>query len=215
MNTVLRLLRVAVRYEIGLWRSLYRWVFRRPEALRPGDETFGYTGAVMTLMWIFIILSAVEIPIFEMILPWELVADIVLALGVYGLFWMFGLLASLKVHPHVVGEDGIRIRNGITLDLTVPWSAVDTLRVNRRSLPPEGSVQVEHAGDDVTVSLGMANQTSVDLLLREPITVPTRKARGEQVTGLRFHADDPEALVAAARARLAAYRAGFPDPAIH
>ncbi|MFI7487973.1 hypothetical protein ACIBXA_06270 [Micromonospora echinaurantiaca] len=30
-----KLLRFAVRYEIGLWRSLYRWIFRRPEPLRP------------------------------------------------------------------------------------------------------------------------------------------------------------------------------------
>lgn len=204
--TAWKLLRFAVRYEIGMWRSLYRWIFRRPERLRPGDRTFGYTGAVMTLMWIFIIVSAVEIPIFEMILPWELVSNIVLGLGIYGLFWMFGLLASLKVHPHVVGEAGVRIRNGITLDLTVPWPAIERVRVNRRSLPPEGSVQVERSGDDVTVSLGMANQTSVDLLLREPIAVPTRKARGERVTELRFHADDPEALVEAATAHLVAHR---------
>ncbi|MER5332883.1 hypothetical protein [Micromonospora sp. NPDC002717] len=29
------------------------------------------------------------------------------------------------------------------------------------------------------------------------------------------HADDPEALVTAAQARLAAYRADSPDPAVH
>ncbi len=206
MRTALRLLRVAVRYEIGMWRSLYRWIFRRPEKLRPDDETFGYTGAVMTLMWVFIILSAVEIPIFELMLPWETVRRIVLLIGIYGLLWMIGLLASFKVHPHVVGDAGLRLRYSVTLDFTVPWSSIETVRVNRRSMPPEGRIQVERSGDDVTVSLGMGNQTSVDVLLREPITVPVRKARGEAVTEVRFHADDPEALVEAARKRLAAHR---------
>lgn len=204
MTAMLRLLRFVVRYEIGMWRSLYRWVFRRPEKLRPGDRTFSYVGAVTTLMWIFIIVSAVEIPIFELILPWETVRKVVLGLGVYGLLWMFGLLASYKVHPHVVGEAGLRLRQSVTLDHTVPWASIDTVRVNRRSMPPEGQTQVERDGDRVTLSLGMASQTSVDVLLREPVTVPVRKARGLGVTELRFHADDPEALVEAARARLAA-----------
>ncbi|WBB70716.1 PH domain-containing protein [Micromonospora sp. WMMD812] len=210
MTAVLRLLRMATRYEIRLWTSLYRWIFRRPEKLRPGDRTFGYTGAVMTLMWVFIIVSAIEIPILELIVPWELVSNIVLGLGIYGLFWMFGLLASLKVHPHVVGEGGIRIRNGISLDHTVPWSAIERVRVHRRSMPPEGQTQVESNASGVTLSLGMASQTSIDVLLREPIAVPVRKARGAAVTELRFHADDPEALVEAAQERLAAYR-----PAAH
>ncbi|MFC3504680.1 PH domain-containing protein [Micromonospora krabiensis] len=207
MNAVWRLLRLAVRYEFRLWRSLYRWIFRRPEKLHPGDRTFGYSGAVMTLMWVFIIVSAIEIPILELILPWDLVSNIVLGLGVYGLIWMFGLLASIKVLPHVVGEAGIRIRNGISLDHTVPWSAVDTLRVHRRSMPPEGQTQVERTATGATLSLGLASQTSIDVLLREPIEVPVRKARGVAVTELRFHADDPEALVEAAQQRLAAYRA--------
>ncbi|MFI6262215.1 PH domain-containing protein [Micromonospora sp. NPDC051006] len=206
MNTVLRLLRMSVRYEIALWRSLYRWIFRRPERLAPGDETFGYSGAVMTLLWIFIIVSAIEIPILELILPWELVSNIALGLGIYGLIWMFGLMASLRVLPHVVGEAGIRIRNGISLDYTIPWSAVETLRVHRRSMLPEGQTQVEPNATGVTLMLGLGSQTSIDVLLREPIEVPVRKARGAAVTELRFHADDPEALVAAARARLAAYR---------
>ncbi|NJP32081.1 hypothetical protein [Micromonospora thermarum] len=138
MTATLRLLRFVIRYEIGVWRSLYRWVFRRPEKLGAGDQTFSYVGAVTTLMWIFIILSAVEIPIFELMLPWETVRKVALGLGIYGLLWMFGLLASNKVHPHVVGDAGLRVRQSVTLDLTIPWASIETVRVNRRSMPPEG-----------------------------------------------------------------------------
>jgi hypothetical protein len=50
----------------------------------------------------------------------------------------------------------------------------------------------------------IGGQTSVDVLLSRPVTVPVKKALGEPVTQIRFHADDPEALVEAAGAYLRA-----------
>ncbi len=51
-----------------------------------------------------------------------------LALGAYGLFWMFGLLASLLIHPHVLSDAGLRIRYGITVDMAIPWEAIGEIR---------------------------------------------------------------------------------------
>jgi hypothetical protein len=36
------------------------------------------------------------------------------------------------------------------------------------------------------------------VLLRRPLTVPVKKTGGEPVTQIRFHADDPDGLVAVA-----------------
>jgi hypothetical protein len=54
---VTRLLRQALSYELGLWRSLYRWMFRRPL----GAGTFGYASPVTPLLAAFIGVSAIEI----------------------------------------------------------------------------------------------------------------------------------------------------------
>ncbi len=208
LRTVVRLVRRAVSYELGLWRSLYRWVFRRPPALDGDARTFGYTGAVALLFWVFIGVSAVEIPVAHVILPWEIAQRISLVIGFYGLLWMVGLLASLYVHPHVVDDAGLRLRYGTSVDISVPWEAVATVRSRRRTAPSGRGLQLEDTDSGTIAHLGMSSQTSVDVVLSRPTKVPLPKGASEPVTELRFYADDPDALVACAREHLTAHVSG-------
>jgi hypothetical protein len=187
----------AVRYELAMWRSLFRWILRRPAV--DGGVPFGGAAKVMPLLWMFIGLSAAEVPILHLILPWHTARVISLGLGAYGLLWMVGILASLKVHPHLVGRTGLRIRSGLSYDVTMPWNAVATIRHRYRSTPPGGGVQVDDENGRPVLLLGVGGQTAVDVVLREPREVPLRKAAGRPVVEIRFNADDPEALVAEAR----------------
>jgi hypothetical protein len=67
--------------RLGVWRSLYRWTTRRP--LGPEDsETFGYAGPVTPVIWAFIGLSAIEIPVAHLLLPWQTARVIVLVVGI-------------------------------------------------------------------------------------------------------------------------------------
>jgi hypothetical protein len=190
-------LRTVTAYEAAMWRGLYRWITRRPLDLAPGEVAFGHAGPVKPIFAVFIILSALEIPILDLIVsrlvPWPAVRYIALAAGVYGLVWMIGLLGALLTNPHIVGEAGIRIRNGTSVDVTIPWDAVATVSHRYRTLPSSRAIQVE----DAVLSLGTGNQTSVDVRLREPLTLAKAP---EPVTEVRFYADDPKALVALMRA---------------
>lgn len=191
-----------LRYEMGLWLALYRWIFRRPAPVPPGSVPFTYSGAVTTVLTAFIVVSAIEIPILDLLLPWTIARIISVVVGVYGLFWMIGLMATMRVYPHLVGESGVRIRKSIALDLTIPWENVRNIRSRGRSVPPGGQTQFE----DGVLSYSMAGGTTVDLVLDEPITLPEKKTRGEPVKEIRFHADRPDELVAAALTRLTARR---------
>ncbi|BCJ40480.1 hypothetical protein GCM10010168_81860 [Actinoplanes ianthinogenes] len=168
--------------------------------IEPGAQRFTYHRAVNLILGAFLVVSAIEVPILHLILPWEPVRLTALAIGVYGLIWMVGLLATMRVHQHLVGPSGLRIRNSLSLDLPLPWERIAAIEVRRRSMPPGGQTQLE----DGVLALGMAGQTSVDVVLMGPLVVPVRKTRGEPVTRIRFHADEPEALVAAARSHLTA-----------
>ncbi|GIF20412.1 hypothetical protein BJ973_001684 [Actinoplanes tereljensis] len=194
----MRIVKFVIMYEVRLWIALFRWVFRRPVTLPPGTVPFQYSGAVTMILAVLLIVSAIEIPILHLMLPWATVRAISLFVGCYGLFWMVGLAATMRVYPHLVGPAGLRIRNSITLDLPVAWTDVESVRVRPRSLPPGGQTQVE----DGVLSLGMASGTTVDVVLARPLVVPVKKTRGEPVTQIRFHADDADGLVAAARAFL-------------
>ncbi|MGY0236742.1 PH domain-containing protein [Longispora urticae] len=190
MNMVL----MAVRYEWGIWKSLFRWVLRRPVA-PAGEQPFGYAQAVAPVMWVFIVLSAIEIPAFHMLIPWKTVQGIGLVFGAWGLFWMIGLLAALKTSPHTLGPDGIRVRNGFGVGVFIPWAQVAAVRPGRRTLERSRTIQAD--GD--TLSLVVLSQTNVDIVLREPATL--RRMRGETApfTELRVFADDAAGFVARAR----------------
>ncbi len=198
--------RSALASEAAMWRSLYRWTRRRTGTHGPGAVAFSYAGVVKPMLIVIIAVSAIEVPIADLIIsrlvPWTWVRVAVLAAGIYGLIWMLGLLAGLRMHPHIADNAGLRIRNGPRIDFSVPWDAVATVRRRYRSLPSSRAVQVEHTADGVIVNIVTGGQTSVDVVLREPTSIAVDKAAGEPATELRFYADDPDALVALAQKHL-------------
>lgn len=204
----LTLARKAIRYELLMWRSLYRWTLRRPRAWSPGAALFPYAATLTPLLLAFIGVSAIEIPILHLILPWETVRLVADVLGIYGLFWMVGILAGMRVHPHVVSDEGVRIRYGFTVDVTIPWDAIASVRTRNRPLPKNRTVQVEPTEHGLAAHIVVLSQTNVDIALRRPATVALPQTGGEPIGELRCYADDPAAFVARARAHLAA---GLPD----
>ena len=197
------LLRRAAATESAMWRSMYLWARRRPLPLAPGDEPFGYIGVIKPVLGIFIGLSIVEVPIFDLIVsnvvPWQPARWIVLVLGVWGLLWMIGYFASLKIHPHVVGDTGIRVRLSAGIDITVPWENIETVSKRYRSMPSGKSVQVEKVGDRRVLHIVVASQTSVDVRLRRPATFALPKGQTEPVDELRLYADDTDGFLRKAR----------------
>ncbi|WP_326558973.1 hypothetical protein [Micromonospora sp. NBC_01796] len=197
------LLRRAAVTEAAMWRSMYMWALRRPLPLAPGDEPFGYLGVIKPILGVFIGLSVVEIPILDLIVrnvvPWEPARWIMLGLSVWGLLWMIGFFASIKIHPHVIGDTGIRVRVGAGIDITVPRQEIETVSRSYRSMPSGRSVQVEEVGDRRVLHIVVGSQTSVDVRLRRPLTFVLPGGETEPVDELRLYADDPDAFVRKAR----------------
>ena len=134
-------------------------------------------------------------PVVHLLIPWPAVRIAVLIVSVWGLLWMVGLLASMKVFPHLVGPDALRVRYGANLDVGVPWEAVASVGAARGSVDSGRSVVVE----DGVASVPVMKQTRVEVKLREPTTLALPDGP-EEVTALRLYADDPRGFVAAARA---------------
>lgn len=190
--------RRAMATEGEMWRSMWLWVRRRR---RPAADTFGYAGAAKPILGVFIGLSLVELPIFDLIVrhvvPWRPARWIVLVLGVWGLLWMIGLLASLIVHPHSIDDEGLHVRRGAGIDVLVPWENIESVGKRYRSVPSGRSVRVEEEGERRVLNLG--KQTSVDVRLRRPMTFDLPTGRTEPIDEVRLGADDPDSLVRAAR----------------
>lgn len=191
--------------EIWGYLSIFRFVFRRPKVPR-GAQAFSYHQLVMPLLTVFIVVSAVELVVVDVLVRrWEGVRIALLVLGIWGLIWMFGLLLGFVTRPHAVGPDGIRLRSGAELDIALRWDQVEAVtRRQRTAHDKQPQISVDEHGSR-TLHLHMQNQTNVRISLHSPVTV--RLPRGPQtVSTVELWADEPDAFVDAAQEQLATRR---------
>ncbi|GAT71733.1 hypothetical protein MHM582_0197 [Microbacterium sp. HM58-2] len=192
------LLRRALHAEIRVYSSIGRAIARRP-AIPSGGTGLGYHRPVLTVLFIFIGLSTVEIPIIDLIVHrWPAVRIPMLILGIWGVTWMVGLLCAMLMRPHTVGPDGIRVRNGLEVDVPVPWDAIASVEISRRVDEPK-----QPRVADGEYAERMQDETNILIELERPhvVTLPGLAPRGgsHEVESIRLWADDPRAFLAAAR----------------
>ncbi|MFB8212953.1 hypothetical protein [Streptomyces sp. NPDC056010] len=185
-----------VRHELRAVASLARWVRRRTHGVRPGDLAVAYTGPQTAMMYGLLFVMAVETVGLALLIPWPVVHRVFLVLDLYGLVLVLALHAACVTRPHVVRPDGsLRIRYGALFDLVVPRDAVASARVDRRY--PEGRLIT--VSDDGVLDLIVGSQTSVTVELNRPLPFTRPLGASETARTIRFHADDPRALVGAVR----------------
>jgi hypothetical protein len=195
----------ALRVELSIYANIGRFIARRPAIPREAAG-FGYHRPVLTVLVIFIVLSAVEIPIVDLIVHrWPAVRIGFLVLGIWGVTWMFGLLCAYLMRPHTVGPDGIRVRQGLEIDLHLSWDDIASVARVKRVDEPK-SPRFEETDDARVLVFRMQDETDIEIELERPtlVRLPGLAPKGgEQViTGLRIWVDDPRAFMYAVRTHL-------------
>jgi hypothetical protein len=198
-TTVARLGRAAWRAEVGIWKSLYRWIFRRPR-VPEGADAFTYHSPILTILVIFIVLSAIEIPVIDLIVhPWPWVRIPLLALGVWGVTWMLGLLLSFLTRPHAVGPGGIRARYGADVDIDLSWDVVSSVEPSRDVTEKAPRVRDEEHGR--TLALRTQNEANVLIRLEHPMTARFGDDHVE-FDAVRLWVDDLDGFLSAVRTHI-------------
>lgn len=190
----------AVRMELRIYDSIGRAIARRP-AIERGGTGFSYHRPVLTILIIFIALSAVEIPILDLIVHrWPVVRIAVLIIGIWGLTWMIGLLCAYYMRPHVVGPAGIRVRDGLEIDIPLDWDTIASVARIRQVDPPKSPRFTDHDGERV-LSLRMQDEVNIEIRLERPtpLRIPGRPPKGgvQDAEIVRLWTDDPTAYLAA------------------
>ncbi|MFF4428824.1 hypothetical protein ACFYZ4_06595 [Streptomyces sp. NPDC001513] len=185
-----------LRHELHALAALGRWTVRRRHGVRPGDLAVAYTGPQTAMMYGMLFVSVVETVALAFLIPWPAVHRVVLVLDVYGILIVLALHAACVTRPHVVRPDGsLLIRYGALFDLAVPPDAVASVRVERRY--PEGRLVT--LSEDGVLDLIVGSQTTVTLELNRPVRFTRPLGATAEARTVRFHADDPRALVTALR----------------
>ncbi|MFD5116098.1 hypothetical protein ACFWNG_27950 [Streptomyces sp. NPDC058391] len=196
-----RAVRGLIAHEMRAPGSLGRWVAGRRHGVREGDHAAPYTGPQTAMMYGLLFVAVVETVALAVLIPWPLVHGIVLVLDAYTVLMVLALHAGCVTRPHVVGADGsLRIRYGALFDLRIAGATIAAVRVERR-YPDGGLIRFDPA-DDGILDLVVGSQTTVRVELTAPVTFVRPLGRRGRARVIRFHADEPEALVRAfARAR--------------
>lgn len=190
-----RLIRHAFVFEINIYKSLLRWVLRRP-SVPPGSAPIGYAQMVTPVLALWIFGSALEIPVAHVLVPWHGVRIALIILGVWGLLWMIGFLAGLCSYPHLLDADTLRVRSGPMHDIAIPLAAIARVSSRESSLPSSMWVlQPETTDAGVHLNVAVSGQVNVHVALRQPLPVTTRKGP-MTITAISFWADEPRQLVA-------------------
>lgn len=195
----------ALLLELSIYANIGRFIVRRP-AIPRGAVGFSYHKPVLTVLIIFIVLSAVEIPIVDLIVHrWPVVRVLFLILGIWGVTWMFGFLCAYLMKPHTVGPDGIRVRQGLEVDLAFSWDDIASVARNKRVDEPK-SPRFEETDDSRILVYRMQDETAIEIELERPTVVrlPGGGAKGgeQTITGLRIWVDDPRAFMDEVRKHL-------------
>ena len=201
-----RLLWTALLFEVALYRSLTRWVARRSDVPR-GATPIGYSRLVAPMLWLWIFGSTVEVIVAEVVLrhldqPWANAIRVpLLVLGIWGVVWMLGMMASYRVRPHLLTNTELLVRSGALTWLAVPLEAVESTRPVEHELP--GVIRSLHV--DGPLALVGAVSTNLELVLTAPTPVPTSK--GEvTVSRVGIWVDEPREIAARLRLRLGTRR---------
>jgi len=195
----------ALLVELRIYANIGRFIARRP-AIAPGAVGFSYHKPITTVLVIFIVLSAVEIPIIDLVVHrWPAVRIAMLVLGIWGVTWMFGLLCGYLMRPMTVGPDGIRVRQGLDLDLALTWDDIASVARVKRVDEPK-SPRIEETDAARTLVLRMQDETNLVIELERPTVVrlPGHAPKGgdQEITALRLWVDDPKAYLDEVRRHL-------------
>lgn len=197
MRRVWELVVLVVRLEVRMYVGLLRLVARRSD-VPVGAEPVRYVGAVAAVLWGITIVSAVELVVLHLIIPWHGVRIAADVLGIWGVVWCLGMTGCHYVYPHLLDDAGLRIRPARRDPaVEIPWDRVAAATVSEKGRESSRALQVE--GGVLHVVVG--SRTNVTLRLVEPITVEVGGASYD-VGEVRFFADDPRAVVARVRARV-------------
>jgi hypothetical protein len=188
------LARRAMVMELRGYQSIYRFLFRRPR-VPAGAAGFSYHQPIISILIVILVVSVIEMVVVDVIVSrWTYVRVTLLALSIWGLVYMLGLLFGMLVRPHAVGPDGIRVRYGSEVDIPLGWDDIRSV-TRRKNIIQERQPKVTvNANGQATLHMRIQNETNIEVELKQ--AMPLRLPHGtETVSRVHLYADDSAAFL--------------------
>lgn len=169
------------RFELGLWRSAYRWITPVPRAER-GAVRLSYGASERLMLWVLLPCGLVELTVMDYLLRNTPLRWPLFVLGVLTVPYLLGAIARTKAQPHLLFDDRLLLRSGPDFAVEVPLAWIE--RASRRPQLNQGRGALR--SDDGALRLAYGQQTDVRIQLDRPLLT----ALGP-VTCIDVAVDDP------------------------
>lgn len=191
-------------FEARMWVCCFQLILMR----RPGARgAFSYHRGLQPVLLVVLALVILELGILEIVLAailggsvWVWVA---LGVHVYAVVWVIGFLGSIRLRPHLVAPDGLRLRDGVLTDLVVPYDGIAGVRAVARDNFGRSGFKIDRDEGSALLAYGAAT-VRLDLRPRARIEV-NGEARPAEFTHLAITADDAAGFVREVKRRLAEF----------
>lgn len=145
-----------VRQDLMLVRAIAMLLTRRRD-VRDVEEPIPYSGPLVIILSVVAVTDGIAAFVLHLLLP-PSVRLVALVLGIIGLVWLLGFIASLICYPHVVSAERLRLRFSVFHDIVVPATVVTS--VHTASKEPLSQKSAERFEDELVMAVsGQANVT--------------------------------------------------------
>ncbi|USX51728.1 hypothetical protein [Lentzea sp. HUAS12] len=160
-----------------------------------GDRSFGYSAQVRPFLWVFLVVTPLEVLLVELLVPWFWLRAVLLAFGVLSALLLGWQLWMLHKFKHEVDDEYLWLRYAREFEYWIPLSTIGSVTqgMTSRTLHRTRSVV------DGTLVLEISGSTNVALHLDAPLEVDLGRRGTHEVTKVEFWTDDPDGVVRALR----------------
>ncbi|GAB2863557.1 hypothetical protein GCM10027200_75040 [Lentzea nigeriaca] len=146
-------------------------------------------------MWVFLVLTPVEILLVDFLVPWFWLRAVLLVFGLLSGLLLAWLLWMLHKFQHEIDDEYLWLRYAREFEYRIPLAAIEKVAqgMTSRSLNKTRSVV------DGTLVLEISNSTNVSVWLNEPQEVDLGRRGVHEVTKVEFWTDSPGEMVRALR----------------
>lgn len=168
-------------------------VFNRVKPVQVGEIHTGYKN-LRTVVFLIVGLVVVEIVVVHLAITSEIWRIVLFVSSLYALVLLLGFYTSIRMNPHVVESDSLKIRHGIRFSCVIPWEQV-------RSLKGVGAGQ----GGDIFVNednelrVPVLSEVNLRLELHSPVVIEDLYFGEAEITAVDFYCDDKKALLDSAK----------------
>ncbi|MFF4695859.1 hypothetical protein [Streptomyces chattanoogensis] len=185
-------LRRLAAHEARWLAGLVWWVARRRIGVAADERPLAYAAGQAANIYGLTFVCLVETVAVGVLLADHPVPHaVMLVLDVYTVLMMLGFQAAAVTRPHVLGAESLLLRDGARMEIRIPLERIASVRHDLR---------VSEKREEGTLVMAVGGQTSVTVVLAEPVVAVRLLGRREVVRTVRFHADDARGAVAAVRA---------------